>query len=164
MPLFALFLVIPLVEIMLFIQVGQLIGLGWVLLIVVFTAILGTWLIRQQGRGVMRQLMETFNDMRDPTEPLAHGAMVLFAGALLVTPGFFTDTLGFLLLIPKVRETVFRRLRSQIVVRTTMATGTTWQTRTTERPGDAGDVIEGDFQEIDPEARRTNGPSGWTRD
>ncbi|MEO1142900.1 MAG: FxsA family protein, partial [Pseudomonadota bacterium] len=89
MRLFLLFLIVPLIEIALFIQVGGLIGLPATLLIVILTAVAGTFLIRSQGAAVMMNLRETMNDLSDPTEPLAPGAMVLFAGALLLTPGFF---------------------------------------------------------------------------
>ena len=137
MPFLLLFLVIPLIEITLFVLVGQVIGLGWVLVSVLATAVLGTWLMRRQGRDVLQQLTQAFNEMRDPSEPLAHGAMILFAGALLLTPGYFTDLLGIALLIPKVRDAVFARIRSQVVMRTTM-TGATWQTRGPMGPGAGG--------------------------
>jgi len=116
MPLLLLFIAVPLIEIALFVQLGSVLDLGWILLIVVMTAILGTWLVRQQGRGVLRQIQGSFETLRDPTEPLAHGAMILFSGALLLTPGFFTDAVGFLLLVPAVREIAFRWLRSKVVV------------------------------------------------
>ncbi len=116
MPLLFLFIAVPLIEIALFVQLGSVLNLGWILLIVVMTAILGTWLVRQQGRGVLRQIQGSFETLRDPTEPLAHGAMILFSGALLLTPGFFTDGVGFLLLVPAVRELAFRWLRAKVVV------------------------------------------------
>jgi UPF0716 protein FxsA len=83
------FIAVPLIEITLFIQVGGAIGLGWTLTVVVLTAVLGTWLVRSQGALALGQLRSSFNDLRDPTEPLVHGAMILFSGALLLTPGFF---------------------------------------------------------------------------
>ena len=103
MPLFLLFLAVPLIEIALFIQVGGWIGLWPTLLIVVLTAIAGTYLVRSQGGQAMNQMRRSFDELRDPTEPLAHGAMILFSGALLLTPGFFTDAVGFALLVPPVR-------------------------------------------------------------
>ncbi len=89
------FIAVPLIEIALFIQVGGFIGLWPTLLIVIATAIAGTYLVRSQGRMALSQLQRSFNDLRDPTEPLVHGAMILFSGALLLTPGFFTDAVGF---------------------------------------------------------------------
>ena len=89
--LFALFLAVPLIEIALFIQVGGWIGLWPTLLIVIVTAVVGTALVRSRGAHAIEELRQSFRDLRDPSEPLAKGAMVLFAGALLLTPGFFTD-------------------------------------------------------------------------
>lgn len=162
MLLLFLFIAVPLIEIALFIQLGSLLGLGWTLLIVVLTAVIGTWLVKQQGLAVLGKVQNSINSLDDPTEPLAHGAMILFSGALLLTPGFFTDTVGFLLLVPKVRKAAFRWIRSRVVVHssaTMSATG--FQSR--PRPG-AGDVIDGDYEEVPPEPRRTKGPSGWTQD
>ncbi len=97
------FIAVPLIEIGLFIKVGGLIGLWPTLAIVLLTAIVGSWLVRMQGAGAGRAARSSLNELRDPTEPMAHGAMILLAGALLLTPGFFTDTMGILLLIPPVR-------------------------------------------------------------
>jgi UPF0716 protein FxsA len=94
------FIAVPLIEIALFIQVGGALGMWPTLAIVVITAVLGTWLVRSQGAATMGSLRNSFSDMRDPTEPLVHGAMILFSGALLLTPGFFTDAVGFALLVP----------------------------------------------------------------
>ena len=165
MPLLLLFIAIPLIEIALFIQLGSVLDLGWILLIVVLTAILGSWLVRQQGRGVLVELQRSMSELRDPTEPLVHGAMILFAGALLLTPGFFTDTIGFLLLIPAVRLAAFRWIRSRI----TLAGGVQGATfRRPEGPRPAprsGDVIDGDYSEVSrgQEAPPSDRPSGWTR-
>jgi UPF0716 protein FxsA len=161
MPLLILFIAVPLIEIALFIQVGSFLGLGWTLLIVVLTAILGTWLVKQQGRDVLRRVQSSFETLTDPTEPLAHGAMILFAGALLLTPGFFTDALGFLLLVPKARETAFRWIRERFVVTSSASMGgKVFRTGPERRE----DVIDGDYSEIEPEPRRHRGPSGWTQD
>ena len=84
MRLFVIFLLVPLIEIALFIQVGGFLGLWPTLLIVVLTALLGTVLVRSQGSAVLAQIKGTLDDLRDPTEPLAHGAMILFSGALLL--------------------------------------------------------------------------------
>ena len=84
------------------------------LAIVVLTAIAGTYLVRTQGLSVLSQLQSRFREMNDPSEPLVHGAMILFSGALLLTPGFFTDFIGFLLLIPNVRAAIFQKVRERI--------------------------------------------------
>ena len=185
MPLLLLFIAVPLLEIALFIQLGSVLDLGWILLIVVLTAILGTWLVRRQGRGVLQQLQGSLETLRDPTEPLAHGAMILFSGALLLTPGFFTDTIGFLLLVPAVREAAFRWLRKRVVVRASGAgMGARAGVHPRPPPGPQGhraagrpDVIEGEYEELAPDEgegarggehplRRPGNerPSGWTQD
>lgn len=157
--LFLLFVSIPLIEIALFIQLGGLIGLWPTLAIVVLTAILGTWLIRQQGTLALAQVRRSFSELRDPAEPLAHGAMIIFAGALLMAPGFFTDTLGLALLLPPVRAAAWRWLSRRMVVQTVG-----FSTPPRRGPGEVGDVIEGEFEEITPRTRRPDAPSGWTRD
>lgn len=158
MPLFLLFVAIPLIEIALFIQVGGAIGLWPTLLIVVLTAILGTTLLRRQGVMALNNLQSRISAFQDPSEPLAHGAMILFAGALLLTPGFFTDALGLALMVPKVRSLAFKRLRGQIKNRAEFTF-----TQAGQKPAQPEDVIDGEFTELDPSQRPTHRPSGWTK-
>ena len=162
--LFLAFLAVPLIEIGLFIKVGGLIGLWPTLGIVVLTAIIGTSLMRQQGAHALAQLRSSFRDLRDPTEPLAHGAMILFAGALLLTPGFFTDAVGFALLLPPVRAAAYRWLAKRVTVQG-VTYGPSGEARVYQRrpQGQAGDVIEGDFEEVDADQTGRTPPSGWTR-
>jgi UPF0716 protein FxsA len=178
------FIVVPLIEIALFVRVGGLIGLWPTLGIVLATAIAGSWLVRTQGRQALAGLKESMTRMSDPTEPLAHGAMVVFAGMLLLTPGFFTDAVGLALLVPAVRRAAIRRVAARVI-----ATAATGQARDglRHRPGEhrseghwpedmtrtRGDVIDGEF--IDLDTPRSGGPSrddkvpprggqsGWTR-
>ncbi|GGD21556.1 FxsA family protein [Sinisalibacter lacisalsi] len=165
MLLLFLFIVVPLIEIALFIEVGGLIGLGWTLAIVVATAVLGSWLVRQQGVMALNDLRRSFEALGDPTEPLAHGAMILFSGALLLTPGFFTDGLGFALLLPPVRRWVFRKVRERVRVQS-FTMGPDHPTDPFERDG-GGDVIDGEFKDVSETKRPTHdvtrGPSGWTK-
>lgn len=150
MRLFLLFLLVPLIEIGLFIQVGGAIGLWPTLGIVVLTAILGTVLLRSQGLAVLSQLQRSMSELQNPAEPLAHGAMVLFSGALLLTPGFFTDVVGLSLMIPGVRRAVFRYLKARVSVQT-FTYG--------EAPRQNPDIIDADYEDLGP----PSGPSGWTR-
>lgn len=150
MRLFLLFLIAPLIEIALFIQVGGLIGLFPTLAIVILTAIAGTILIRSQGALVMMQLRERMSELSDPSEPLAHGAMVLFAGALLLTPGFLTDVVGLSLMVPGVRGRIFQFFRSQIVVE---------KFEYGQSGAEKHDVIDAKYEDLDAPKR----PSGWTR-
>lgn len=154
------FIAIPMIEIALFIQVGGVIGLGWTLLIVLATAILGTWLVRSQGALAINNIRRSFNELSDPTQPLADAAMILVAGVLLLTPGFFTDAVGFALLTPPIRHAAFRWLRRNVKV----ATFTTADPRAPRRhtPG-AEDIIDGTYHEVEPPKRPTHNPSGWTR-
>ncbi|NIZ11802.1 FxsA family protein [Phaeobacter sp. HF9A] len=162
MPLFLAFLLVPIIEIALFIQVGGLIGLFPTLLIVVLTAILGTWLVRREGRIALGQVRNSFEQLSDPTEPLAHGAMILLAGALLLTPGFFTDAIGFLLLIPGFRTRAFAYLRSKVTVaRFQMGTAPgSGPHRPSGRGQGTGDVIDGDYEDVTPRPP-SDRPSGW---
>lgn len=160
------FIAVPMIEIGLFIQVGGAIGLWPTLLIVLVTAVLGTFLVRTQGAMALGQLRTSFSDMRDPTEPLVHGAMILFAGALLLTPGFFTDAVGFALLIPGVRQAAYKALRKRVNVQSFGAPH--GQPQRPNQPGPRptardGDVIDGEFREIPGEDTEPNGPSGWTK-
>lgn len=154
--LFVPFVLIPLVEIALFIQVGGWIGLWPTLAIVVITAIVGTMLVRQQGGRAIAQLRGSINALRDPTEPLAHGAMILFAGALLLTPGFFTDACGFALLVPPVRSAVYAWVRARVKVERFDYGGDE------STPSGRPDIIDGDYYDVG-ERRPTHSPSGWTR-
>ncbi|WP_226623862.1 FxsA family protein [Alloyangia pacifica] len=168
--LFLAFVAVPLIEIALFIQVGGLIGLWPTLLIVVVTAILGTALVRREGLRALTDVQSSFSRLQDPTRPLAHGAMILFSGALLLTPGFFTDACGFALLIPAVRDAVMRFVSSRIKVQRFEMGGQGPRTAQggpqTERyrPGPReDDVIEGDYTEVPPSKRPNHPGSGWTK-
>lgn len=158
--LLALFIAVPLIEIALFIQVGGWIGLFPTLAIVVLTAIAGSWLVRSQGAREIRNLRGSFSELRDPTEPLANGAMILFSGALLLTPGFFTDIIGFSLLMPPVRQAVYQWARSRVKV-ASFEMGPNPQSPANSGPSDT--IIDGDFENLDPDKKPTHGTSGWTR-
>lgn len=160
--LFVLFLAVPLIEIALFIQVGGWIGLWPTLGVVVLTAALGTWLVRREGLRALSDLRRSFETLGDPATPLAHGAAILFAGALLLTPGFFTDALGFLLLIPAVRAALFRALSRRIRVER-FSYGPPPPGGPSPGRAAPGDLIEGEWEEIPATRRPTHRPSGWTR-
>lgn len=140
MPLFVLFVAVPIIEITLFVQIGGLIGLWWTLGIVITTAFLGSLLIRAQGAMAMERLRMALSAGQNPTGPIADGAAILAGGLLLLTPGFFTDTVGFLLLFPPTRKVLFRLIAARIKVQG-FAASTMRQ-----------DIIEGEFTEIDPES------------
>ncbi len=105
MPIFfIIFLVIPFIEIAVFIAVGEHIGLFTTLLLAFLTAIIGGAIIRYQGLGTFSSLRMTMERGEMPVKELFEGFCLVAAGALLITPGFVTDTAGFLLLVPQVRE------------------------------------------------------------
>lgn len=106
--LFILFIVVPPVEIGLFIAIGGRIGLVPTMAIVLLTAVIGASLVSRQGRGELVKLQTEFAAGQFPAKPLAHGAMILVSGALLITPGFLTDAIGFSLLSPPIREALRR--------------------------------------------------------
>ena len=159
--LFFAFILVPLIEIALFIQVGGLIGLWATLGIVVLTAFIGTMLVRSQGLQTLEKVRTSLEAGTDPSRALAHGVMILFSGFLLLTPGFFTDAIGFALLIPAVRDAVFEHFGTRVVMRTTR-----FGTAPGRRASQHDTVIDGEFEEIDPDSvprRPANRPSGWTQ-
>ncbi|WP_439122079.1 FxsA family protein [Marivita sp.] len=161
--LFVAFLLVPLIEIGLFIQIRGLIGLWPTLGIVILTAILGTYLVRSQGIMAINNLRNSFSRLEDPSEHLAHGAMILFSGALLLTPGFFTDAVGFLLLAPPVRSALISYMRKHInVQRFEMGPQPDpFGDNQPHRPRDT--VIDGDYQEVSNPKKPTHEGSGWTK-
>lgn len=160
--LLAIFIAIPLIEIALFIQVGGWLTLWPTLAIVIATAMLGTALVQRQGRKALNDLRRAVNDLRDPSDPLGHGVMIVLAGILLLTPGFLTDGLGFLLLIPKVRDLVIATVRRNVSITTVAGFSTTGGTN--RGPDTPGDVIEGEYRPLKDPENPSTGPSGRTQD
>jgi UPF0716 protein FxsA len=111
--LLLLFTLVPLLELFLLVKLGTVIGIGATVLIVVCTGVLGAWLARWQGLGVLRRVTEDLNQGRLPAEALIDGLLILIAGAVLLTPGLITDTLGFLLLVPRGRAVVRRLIAAR---------------------------------------------------
>jgi len=155
--LFLIFVAVPILEIALFIEVGGWIGLWPTLLIVVLTALAGTILVRHQGLRALDQLRRSLEEGRDPVGPIAHGALILVAGILLLTPGFFTDTVGLALLVPPVRS---RLIAAGAARMTVVAAGSM---RGRREPPPRSDTIEADYEVVDSERPRRSGNSGWTR-
>lgn len=107
MPFFLLvflFIAVPIAEISVLIRVGSSIGVLNTIVFVIFTAVLGAYLVRQQGFATLSKLQEETNAGRVPAMQIAEGVALLFAGAVLMTPGFITDAVGFAILIPPVRQ------------------------------------------------------------
>ncbi len=108
--LFLVFLLVPIAEIYVLIKVGGVIGALPTVFLVVFTAVLGAVLLRQQGFYTLRRVRRTLEDGGLPAVPMVEGVFLIVAGALLLTPGFVTDTIGFALLIPPVRRSLAKAL------------------------------------------------------
>ena len=108
--LFLLFILVPLAEVGVFIQVGGLIGLLPTLALCVLTAAIGTVCIRQQGFNLVNRARAQLEAGEAPVFELISGVCLVIAGVLLLTPGFVTDTAGFLLLLPPVRRLLFDRV------------------------------------------------------
>ncbi len=116
-PLFAVFfLAVPIFEIYLFLQVGEQLGVGWTLLLIVLTAVIGVWLLRVQGLSTLKRAQQKLQSNELPAHEMLEGLGLLVAGALLLTPGFFTDSIGFLLLFPPTRVWLVSRLASRLIV------------------------------------------------
>lgn len=110
------FIVVPLVEIYVLIQVGQVIGVWWTILLLVADSVLGTWLIRREGGRAWRALQTALSTGRMPAKELADGALILVGGTLMLAPGFVTDGIGVLLILPLTRP-VARRVLTTVVAR-----------------------------------------------
>ena len=101
---FLFFLAIPFLEIYLLLQIGGIVGVMPTVLLVVFTAVLGAWLLRQQGFATWQRLQASMAKGEVPAFEMIEGPILLVGGALLLTPGFFTDAIGFACLIPQTRR------------------------------------------------------------
>ena len=98
-----LFLVVPFVELYFLIQVGQVIGAAWTILLLMVISLIGSWLVKREGLATLRRAQDQMRGGRVPGTELVDGVLIIVAGALLLTPGFITDVVGVLLLIPPVR-------------------------------------------------------------
>ena len=148
--LFALFLGIPIIEIALFVTVGSWLGLWGTLAIVLGTGVLGLSVIRGQGLQAATDIRREANMLQNPARPLADGVLVALAGVLLVLPGFLTDTLGLLLLLPPMRRLVMAAVSLKMMRMV--------QTRFHDR----SDTIDADYAVLPPD--EVPRPSDWTRD
>ena len=108
--LFILFLLVPLIEIYFLIKVGSIIGAGWTVFAVVGTAVLGAGLLRVQGLSTLQRAQLSIAKGEVPAVAMLEGVALAISGVLLLTPGFFTDTLGFILLIPVLRQSLIKRI------------------------------------------------------
>ena len=113
--LFLLFTLVPFIELVLLIKLASLHGWAFTIALILFTGVIGTMLVRWQGLMIMQRIRVEMSQGKPPTDSLMDGAMILVAGALLITPGILTDLVGFLLLWPLFRSFVRKALRQAII-------------------------------------------------
>jgi len=138
---FVAFLVVPIVEIYVLIQVGQVIGAWWTVLLLIADSLFGSWLLKREGNRAWRALQGAFESGRMPTRELADAALIVFGGTLMITPGFVTDIVGLLAILPFTRP-IARRMLGAFVARRVVVI------RDARRPGPSDDVVRGEV--IDP--------------
>lgn len=170
-----IFIGIPIAEIAMFIQVGDLIGLWPTLATIVLTAIVGTAILRHQGLSTLAKAQSSLDHGQLPLDSVIHGAFLLIAGVLLLTPGFLTDAVGFAFLIPPVRLSIAQRIM-KLVKRSDHVhvhafdmdnfDGKTTRPRGAgpghRAPGAPGPIIEGEFVESDDTTAESKDPnSPW---
>ncbi len=138
------FVITPIIEIAVFIEIGGLIGLWPTIAVVVVTALAGAALLRAQGLATLARAQQSLARGEFPVRQVFDGACLLVAGALLLTPGFVTDGVGLALFLPPVRDFLGRRLLASGRVR--VDTGTE-----AAPPGGDDGIIEGEYQEVETE-------------
>lgn len=141
--LFLFFLIVPFVEIYVLLQVGSIIGAFPTIFLVVFTAALGAWLLRRQGFATWQRFQANLSQGTIPAFEMIEGPMLLVGGALLLTPGFFTDAMGFACLVPALR----RKLAQYIIENHLLVTEVGSVFKQARRQD--GSVIEGEYSKDD---------------
>ena len=152
LPIVALFIGVPLIEIYLFITLGGLIGALPTVLLVVVTALIGVSLLRAQGFSTMAKFQQEVSTGQLPASTMLEGVALILGGALLLTPGFLTDTIGFLCLIPLTRQTIIAWLIKNMKVTSSGVYGAGPYSGPST-PNDPN-VIEGEFRKNDEDTRK----------
>lgn len=171
MPLiiFAIFVIIPVLEIAVFIQAGSIFGIGFTLMGIVLTAIIGAVLVRQQGFAVINEARRQMDRQKLPIKQVMDGAFIVVAGLLLVTPGFLTDSLGFIFLIPPARRIIggwiinWFRNNAELNVHTRQYHDATFHSTRSPKSGD-NTIIDIEAIEIKEDIGPENDNSPWNSD
>ena len=142
--LLIIFIVIPVIEISLFIEIGSFIGSFNTILLIFTTALIGVYFVRQQGISTYSKLYNQLQNQEAPIQTMFEGLVILISGILLITPGFFTDALGFLGLIP-ITRVIFIKIVANSVLSSYGIKN--------QSPDDGS--IEGDFEEINDDEDKT---------
>lgn len=141
--LLLLFFLVPLIEIYLLIEIGGVIGVGWTIFCVVFTAVLGAFLVRAQGFSTINRIRDQLEQGQLPAIEMLEGLCLLIAGALLLTPGFFTDAIGFILLTPPLRRILVKYVLAKGILPHSERPTSTSQDAQTQQ------TIEGEYRRVD---------------
>ena len=143
-----LFLIIPIIEIYFLIKVGEVIGALPTIILVVLTAVIGAGLLRQQGLSTLARLQQNMSQGKIPAQEMVEAVLLAVGGALLMTPGFVTDTIGFLCLLPFSRQFI----ASNIIKRSAMTVGASMGgfgggggQESPFRSGADADIVEGEY-------------------
>ena len=135
----AIFILIPIIEISLFIEIGSIIGSFYTIILIFLTAIVGVFFVRQQGMSTFQKLASQLQNLETPVQTVFEGLVILISGILLITPGFFSDSLGFLGLIPITRVIFIKLVASYILSRYGV------------KQNHEDHTLEGDYVELDDE-------------
>ncbi len=168
--LLALFIIVPIIEVYLFIKIGSVIGAGATIALVLLTALLGALLVQKQGLGLVLRARERLARREAPANEMFEGLCVLLAAILLLTPGFFTDTIGFILLIPAARSFIRTLILDSILEMYTFGMVNTDDVRAgydrvrTRRRSKEPGVIDADYEVVEEETpaenrKKTRAPS-----
>ena len=154
-----LFIIIPLVELYVIIAVGEEIGAFWTVILVLLTAVIGVNLLRIQGMSTLARAQRSMAQGTIPAMEMMEGIALAVAGVLLITPGFITDTIGFLCLFPASRQAIIRAIMARGSVHTTMGGFQTGQHQprhhkpssesAQDKPPKVGRTIEGEYRRED---------------
>jgi UPF0716 protein FxsA len=144
--LIILFIAVPIAELAVIIQVGQAIGVWWTIALLIADSVLGSLLMRSQGRLAWRRFTEAVRAGRAPAREVADGVLVIFGGALLLTPGFLTDIFGLLFLLPPTRAVIRRLFLREAMRRITVSVA---GAPAPPRNGKRGDDVEGTAVDVD---------------
>ena len=157
--LFAAFVGVPILEIALFIEIGGAIGFWKTIGVVVLTALVGAALLQQQGLATLRKAQASLQENRFPMDEVFDGLCLIFAGALLLTPGFFTDGIGLLMFVPPFRAVLRRGLGRFLAARGPIEVYGAGFSAGPDPGPDPGTVINGDFKDITPDTDGSEKPT-----
>lgn len=141
MPLLIIFIALPILELIVLLKVHTVIGTLWTVGMVIFTAVAGVWLLKQQGFSMLARYQSSILGGKMPAQEMLEGVALVFGGALLLTPGFVTDTIGFLCLLPFTRQPIVKWLMGRF--------GRYVRARTFSTPPQQGRVIDDPSQSKD---------------